>query len=57
MGATRVVLHQATGFSPFMIIYRREATLPKEVGSCLYQDPGTYDRVVEKHIQYLEMIH
>ena len=47
----RMVPHESTGFSPFLIVYGRDAIMPEEIPHMTYLSNEDYKTAVEKHIR------
>ena len=53
----RMVPHRGTGFSPFMMLYGREAITAEEVPYVEYSCDGDYDQALQEHVIKLWNIH
>ena len=49
--AYRMVPHEATGMSPFLMLYGREALLPEEIEHTRYGSDVDYEKAVLGHIE------
>ena len=49
--AYRMVPHEATGISPFLILYGREAIMPEEIDHNVYASNSNYEKAVAGHIE------
>ena len=49
--AYRMVPHEATGMSPFLMLYGREALLPEEIEHTRYDSDVDYEKAVLGHIE------
>ena len=45
-----MVPHEATGISPFLMLYGREAIMPEEIDHTTYASNSNYEKAVAGHI-------
>ena len=52
-----MVPHRATGFSPFVLLYGREAVTPYEIPFTRYDSEEQYQEALSSHIEKMLEIH
>ena len=57
VAAYNMVPHRGTGFSPFMMVYGREAISPVEVKDVEFGEIEDYDTAIKEHIENMILIH
>ena len=55
--AYHIMSHRTTGYSPFKMLYSREALLSKEVDLLTYTEWDSYQEAVESHAKLIWEIH
>ena len=54
--AYRLIPHSATGFSPFRMMYGREATTSTKIGRSHYVPNTSYGQAVKDHVKEMDSL-